>query len=85
MIKYKNEFFNSYCYVYMKAGKNGDINTIYNVGKMEKVQKNRSNSINRGFKDPNGNNTASSRIPSINSIQPSNENVNTTLYYIKEI
>lgn len=82
---YRNAYFEDidgqYYKITMSVGKNGDINTIYNVGKMQQAQKNRSNSTNRGFKDPNGNNTASSRISSINSITNSNEDVNTTTKY----
>lgn len=85
---YRNAYFEDidgqYYKITMSVGKNGDINTIYNVGKMQQAQKNRSNSTNRGFKDPNGNNTASSRISSINRITNSNEDVNTTTKYFMQ-
>ena len=75
-----------YYKITMSVGKNGDINTIYNVGKMQQAQKNRSKSTNSELKGSNGNDTANSRIASINSIPQTQENVNsdTTNYSMQE-
>lgn len=75
-----------YYKITMSVGKNGDINTIYNVGKMQQAQKNRSKSTNSELKGSNGSDTANSRIASNNSIPQTQENVNsdTTNYSMQE-
>lgn len=75
-----------YYKISMSVGKNGDINTIYNVGKMQQAQKNRSKSTNSELKGSNGSDTANSRIASNNSIPQTQENVNsdTTNYSMQE-
>lgn len=60
-----------YYKITMSVGKNGEINTIYNVGQMKDAQKNRSNTSNRGLKGPsdkiaNGS-TTSTDIISLNN------------------
>ncbi|MCI8410873.1 MAG: hypothetical protein HFJ40_00150 [Clostridia bacterium] len=86
---YRNAYFEDidgqYYKITMSVGKNGDINTIYNVGKMQQAQKNRSNSTNRGFKDPSDNKiTSNEELSSTNSIPSTNVDVNTTKYSIQE-
>jgi excinuclease UvrABC ATPase subunit len=86
---YRNAYFEDidrqYYKITMSVGKNGDINTIYNVGKMQQAQKNRSNSTNRGFKDPSDNKiTSNEELSSTNSILSTNVDVNTTKYSIQE-
>ena len=58
-----------YYKITMSVGKNGEINTIYNVGQMKNAQKNRSNTSNRGLKGPSdkiakGSTTSTNSIPS---------------------
>ena len=64
-----------YYKITMSVGKNGNINIIYNIGKMQNAQKNRRYSISE-LKGSSGNAT-SDRISSSNSIVSSDENVNT--------
>ena len=66
----------SYYRITMSVGKNGQINTIYNIGKMQNWQKNRRHSISE-LKGSSGK-TTSDRISSTNSIPTSYNNVNTT-------
>ena len=66
----------SYYRITMSIGKNGQINTIYNIGKMQNWQKNRRHSISE-LKGSSGK-TTSDRISSTNSIPTSYNNVNTT-------
>lgn len=58
----------------MSVGKNGDINTIYNIGKMQNWQKNRRYSISE-LKGSSGK-TTSDRISSNNSLPSTQQNVN---------
>jgi len=69
------DFDGQYYKVTMPVGQNGEINTIYNVGKLDFAQKNKSNSV-RGLKGPNGN-AAKNRIASNNSINQKDSSVNT--------
>lgn len=75
---YRNAYFmdndGAYYKITMSVGKNGDINTIYNVGKMERIQKNRSNSNSelKGSSDK----ITSNRIASENSITSERNDVN---------
>lgn len=66
----------SYYRITMSVGKNGQINTIYNIGKMQNWQKNRRHSISE-LKGSSGK-TTSDRISSTNSIPTSYNNVNAT-------
>ena len=59
----------------MSVGKNGDIDTIYNIGKMDK--KNRSNSSLVAQRPSNKNVTSNEGLTSNNSITSSNEKINT--------
>jgi hypothetical protein len=64
-----------YYKITISVGKNGAINTIYNVGQMKEMQKNRSDTSNRGLKGPNGK-TANGSITSKYSIPSSDSTVN---------
>ena len=64
-----------YYKITISVGKNGAINTIYNVGQMKEMQKNRSDTSNRGLKGPNGK-TANGSITSKYSIPSSDNTVN---------
>ena len=72
----------TYYRITMSVGKNGSINTIYNIGKMQNWQKNRRHSISE-LKGSSGK-TTSDRISSTNSITSLSENVNTTKYSMQE-
>ena len=64
-----------YYKITISVGKNGAINTIYNVGQMKEMQKNRSDTSNRGLKGPNGK-TANGSTTSKYSIPSSDGAVN---------
>lgn len=64
-----------YYKITMSIGKNGNIDTIYNIGKMDK--KNRSKSSLVAQRPSDENITSNEELTSINRITDSKENVNT--------
>lgn len=81
---YFEDFDGQYYKITMSVGKNGDINTIYNIGKMDK--KNRSNSSLMAQRPSNKFVTSNEESSSISSILPTKEDVNrnTTKYSMQE-
>ena len=76
---YFEDFDGQYYKITMSVGKNGDIDTIYNVGKMDK--KNRSKSSLVAQRPSDKNITSNEELTSTNSIPSSNKDVNTTTKY----
>ena len=76
---YFEDFDGQYYKITMSVGKNGNINTIYNIGKMDK--KNRSKSSLVAQRPSDKNITSNEELTSINSISSSNKDVNTTTKY----
>lgn len=78
--EYRNAYFEDidgkYYRITMSVGKNGAINTIYNIGLMKNTKKNRSNSSLLAQR-PNGNTSAVEELTSNNNIQQNNKSVNT--------
>ena len=71
-----------YYKITMSVGKNGSIDTIYNIGKMDK--KNRSKSSLVAQRPSDKKITSNEEITSINSIAPIKDDVNTTKYSMQE-
>ena len=76
---YFEDFDGQYYKITMSVGKNGDIDTIYNIGKMDK--KNRSKSSLVAQRPSDKNITSNEELTSTNSIPSSNKDVNTTTKY----
>lgn len=76
---YFEDFDGQYYKITMSVGKNGSIDTIYNIGKMDK--KNRSKSSLVAQRPSDKNITSNEDITSINSIAPIKDDVNTTTKY----
>ena len=79
---YFEDFDGQYYKITMSVGKNGIIDTIYNIGKMDK--KNRSKSSLVAQRPSDKNITSNEDITSINSIAPIKDDVNTTKYSMQE-
>lgn len=73
---YFEDFDGQYYKITMSVGKNGSIDTIYNIGKMDK--KNRSKSSLVAQRPSDKNITSNEDITSTNSIAPIKDDVNTT-------
>lgn len=76
---YFEDFDGQYYKITMSVGKNGSIDTIYNIGKMDK--KNRSKSSLVAQRPSDKNITSNEDITSTNSIAPIKDDVNTTTKY----
>lgn len=76
---YFEDFDGQYYKITMSVGKNGNIDTIYNIGKMDK--KNRSKSSLVAQRPSDKNITSNEELTSTNSIPSSNKDVNTTTKY----
>lgn len=76
---YFEDFDGQYYKITMSIGKNGNINTIYNIGKMDK--KNRSKSSLVAQRPSNQKITSNEDTTSINSISSNKNDVNTTTKY----
>ncbi len=79
---YFEDFDGQYYKITMSVGKNGIIDTIYNIGKMDK--KNRSKSSLVAQRPSDKKITSNEEITSINSIAPIKDDVNTTKYSMQE-
>lgn len=76
---YFEDFDGQYYKITMSVGKNGDIDTIYNIGKMDK--KNRSKSSLMAQRPSDKKITSNEELTSTNSIPSANTDVNTTTKY----
>ena len=76
---YFEDFDGQYYKITMSVGKNGNIDTIYNIGKMDK--KNRSKSSLVAQRPSDNKITSNEELTSTNSIPSQNNNVNTTTKY----
>lgn len=82
---YFEDFDGQYYKITMSVGKNGSINTIYNIGRLDNLsKKNRSKFSVTAQRPLSQNKTNKENLSSIDSITNSNEDVNTTEYSMQE-
>lgn len=77
---YFEDFDGQYYKITMSVGKNGNINTIYNIGRLDNLSKKNRSKFSVTAQRPLSQMTNKENLSSINSITNSNENVNTTKY-----
>ncbi len=81
---YFEDFDGQYYKITMSVGKNGNINTIYNIGRLDNLSKKNRSKFSVTAQRPLSQMTNKENLSSINSITNSNENVNTTKYSMQE-
>ncbi len=77
---YFEDFDGQYYKITMSVGKNGNINTIYNIGRLDNMSKKNRSKSSVTAQRPLSQKTNKEEITSINSITNSDENVNITKY-----
>lgn len=81
---YFEDFDGQYYKITMSIGKNGNINTIYNIGRLDNLSKKNRSKFSVTAQRPLSQMTNKENLSSINSITKSKEDVNTTKYSIQE-